>query len=508
VRQWITYIFLASLCCSCGELSFLKKKDDAAAAASAKKKPGDLTADSVAKTGLGVEGSGDEVARALEDDPADDDLEKEKVELQTVLQSDDDSTPEPQADEAAPIKEDTVSHYEFPLVMNEKVKMWMKYFQTRGRGYFQTYLDRSTRFLPSIRRIFKEEGLPEDLAYLAMIESGFSVRAYSHAHCVGQWQFSSGTGKRYGLQINWWVDERRDPEMSTRAAAKYLKDLYGMFDSWYLAAASYNVGEMKIDRAIKKYRTRNFWELSRYRYLPKETKNYIPKLLAAIVMAKNPKAFGFSLANQQAPIEVDTIKVKGSFSLEGLADALEVDYEEFKDLNPLLRRPYTPPDQEVTLYVPKGTTEAALEAVEDLKTGSDVSEFLSVARELASTYRVEFDRATGTYVVHHGDTLGRIAHKYRITTARLRRANGLGRRSRIYAGQRLRVPASTGVMPASATARDATVYVVQHGDTLSRIAQRLKVSFSELLKANRLSGRSRIYVGQRLRIPGRTFATG
>lgn len=185
------------------------------------------------------------------------------------------------------------SKFDYPITINSRVEYWVDYFCGRGRPHFARYLERSEFFIPYIKPILVQSGVPEDLVYLAMIESGFNNHARSHAKAVGSWQFISATGKRYGLQVNWWVDERRDVRKSTLAAVAYLKDLYEMFQSWELAAAAYNAGEAKVARAIRRYGTRDFWALSRQRFFRPETRDYVPKIIAAAIIAKNPAQFGF-----------------------------------------------------------------------------------------------------------------------------------------------------------------------------------------------------------------------
>jgi hypothetical protein len=187
--------------------------------------------------------------------------------------------------------------FDFPVTINSQVEKWVDYFLGRGRGHFQRYLERSELFIPFIQPLLKQNGLPEDLVYLAMIESGFNNHAKSHAKAVGPWQFISATGKRYGLMVNWWVDERRDTRKSTLAAVEYLRDLYGIFRSWELAAAAYNAGEAKVARAIQRYGSKDFWVLSRQRYLRSETRDYVPKIIAAALLAKNRTQFGFPAQN-------------------------------------------------------------------------------------------------------------------------------------------------------------------------------------------------------------------
>ncbi len=189
------------------------------------------------------------------------------------------------------------TQFDFPVTLNSRVEYWMDYFTGRGRPHFARYLERSEFFIPYITPILKSNGMPEDLVYLAMIESGFNNHARSHARAVGPWQFISATGKRYGLMVNWWVDERRDTQKSTLAAVAYLKDLHNMFQSWELAASAYNAGENKIVKAIRRFGTKDFWVLSRQRYLRQETRDYVPKIIAAALIAKNRTQFGFPGSN-------------------------------------------------------------------------------------------------------------------------------------------------------------------------------------------------------------------
>jgi LysM repeat protein len=191
------------------------------------------------------------------------------------------------------------THFDIPITINSRVEYWVDYFTGRGRKYFTKYLERSEFFVPYIAPLLKQNGLPEDLVYLAMIESGFNNFARSHAKAVGPWQFISATGKRYGLMVNWWVDERRDIRKSTLAAVGYLKDLYNMYGSWELAAASYNAGESKIARAIQRYGTKDFWVISKQRFLRPETRDYVPKIIAAAILAKNRGQFGFPVVEQK-----------------------------------------------------------------------------------------------------------------------------------------------------------------------------------------------------------------
>ncbi|MEW6387045.1 MAG: lytic transglycosylase domain-containing protein [Thermodesulfobacteriota bacterium] len=245
--------------------------------------------------------------------------------------------------------------FDVPIAMNKQVRAYLVYFTTERKQTIRRYLSRSTAYLPMIREIFAEHGLPEDFAYLAMIESGFNPNAYSHAHACGMWQFIRGTGARYGLAIDSYIDERRDPEKSTHAAAKYLLDLYKQFGSWYLAAASYNCGEGRVQKEINQSSHRNFWELSANQCLPTETKNYVPQMIAATIIAKNPEKFGFKNIPYLPPLKFDKVKVNEPTSLAAASFACNVPLDDIQALNPELRRGVTPPDLPgYTLKLPVG----------------------------------------------------------------------------------------------------------------------------------------------------------
>jgi membrane-bound lytic murein transglycosylase D len=248
--------------------------------------------------------------------------------------------------------------FDVPIQMNKQVRAYLVFFSTERKGTIRRYLARSTRYLPMIKRVFQEAGLPEDLAYLAMIESGFNCKAYSPAAACGMWQFIKGTGLRYGLTINNYVDERRDPEKATRAAAKYLLDLYKQFGSWYLAAASYNCGEGRVQRELNQSNHKNFWELSANQCLPTETKNYVPQMIAATIIAKNPQKFGFTHVPYLPALKTDKVEIKETTSLTAAAVAVNVPPEELQALNPELLRGITPPDTpSYTLQLPANSAE-------------------------------------------------------------------------------------------------------------------------------------------------------
>ena len=274
-----------------------------------------------------------------------------------------------------------------------------------------------------MKNLLKEHGLPEDLVYMSLIESGFNPYAYSRAKAVGLWQFISMTGKRYGLRVNWWVDERRDPEKSTIAAAKYLKDLYDLFACWYLAAAGYNAGEYKIIKAIKRYQTEDFWKLTNQRYLKRETKDYVPQMIAAALIAKDPEKYGFIDVEYQEPLRYEKVKVPELTDLCLIAKACETSLEEIKDLNPELRRGVTPPNEtEYEIKIPFGKKDF----------------FLKNFEALQPLEKFQFK----THLVKKGETLKGIANHYRVDLEPLLEINHLNKTSPISKGMTLLIPIS------------------------------------------------------------------
>jgi membrane-bound lytic murein transglycosylase D len=311
--------------------------------------------------------------------------------------------------------------FDIPIVINAKVEQFIQHFQTRARKVFTGWLARSERYIPFMRNLLKENGLPEDLVYMALIESGFNPYAYSRSKAAGPWQFIYLTGKRYGLNSNWWIDERRDPEKSTIAAAKYLKDLYDIFECWYLAAAGYNAGEGKIARAMKRHRTEDFWELTKYRYLKRETKDYVPQMIAAALIAKDPEKYGFVGIEYQEPLRYDKVKVPEVTDLRLIAQACEVTIDEIKNLNPELSRWCTPPNfPDYEIKIPFGKKGLFLKNFETLYPGE----------------RFQFK----THRVKKGDTLSQIAKLYRVSLEPILEINRLNKKSHLSIGMNLLIP--------------------------------------------------------------------
>lgn len=232
--------------------------------------------------------------------------------------------------------------FDLPVTYNKKVAVWISYFQTRGKTFFRNWLEKSTKYMPLLQSELKKAGLPTDLAYMVMIESGFSANAVSTAQAVGPWQFIESTGKGYGLQKNWWIDERRDIKKSTLAAIRYLKDLKQEFGSWYLVAASYNMGENGLRKQIKKHGTTDYWELVRHNALPQETQDYVPKILAALMIAKAPNLYGFRDIDAQYPLQYEVVWAPSGTDLENLADYLNITRKAMKELNSELLLGYIP----------------------------------------------------------------------------------------------------------------------------------------------------------------------
>jgi membrane-bound lytic murein transglycosylase D len=364
------------------------------------------------------------------------------------------------------------------VVMNAQVQRHLDSFQARNRKHFRRSLENSGRYMPMIKQILQEENLPEDLAHLALIESGFNPKAYSSAGASGLWQFMSKTGRKYGLVINWWIDERRDPAKSTRAAAHYLRDLYERFRSWDLAQAGYNAGEGRIMRGLKRIQGKSFWSLARTRHISSETRNFVPKFMAAMIISKDPAAYGFVDLNIRKPVEYEEVPVLRPTALRAIAEASGVSLAEIQQLNLDLRRGVTPPNYpDYHLRVPKGTVERIATALKDLKDAP-----------------VRADR----YLVQRGDTLGAIASAFGTAVEDLASLNAISNPALIRAGRELLIPSSSPRPDVNQAGLDGEAYVVRRGDTLSEIAQRHRVQLAHLIRVNGLNPREPIQPGDRI----------
>ncbi|NIN72912.1 MAG: LysM peptidoglycan-binding domain-containing protein [Gemmatimonadetes bacterium] len=401
---------------------------------------------------------------------------------------------EPGADDGGAARSG-IPTWDIPITMNNDVERWLEFFRGDGRENFTIYLRRAGRYEPMMRAILRDAGLPEDLVYISLIESGFSPRAYSRARAVGLWQFIASTGRLYDLQISYWVDERRDPILATKAAAAHLADLYAEFGSWYLAAAAYNGGPGRVRRSVQRSGSDDFWTLSRRRYLRRETRNYVPKLIAAALIAKQPEHYGFFGIETAEPMAYDVVQVPDATSLDVIADAAGVPVAQVMELNPQILRGVTPPGQRYSVRVPPGT-------------GHD---FALHYAQVAPSERVTWVQ----HVVRRGDTLSEIAGLYGVSVSAIRAANPGVRARQLRIGQRLIIPRA-GRLPryASATTVRRSVpvrmeprppqgpyvtYRVQTGDSLWAIAKRYEVTARDLMLWNGLTT-SRIYPGDEVRI--------
>jgi membrane-bound lytic murein transglycosylase D len=310
--------------------------------------------------------------------------------------------------------------------VNEHVRFFLDRFQTGyRRAVVEGWLTRSGRYLPMILEVFRQKGLPEDLVFTVMIESGFNPVAVSQAGAKGLWQFMAPTARLYGLRVDGWLDERLDPEKSTVAAANYLRDLYAQFGSWDLAQAAYNTGDGKIQQVIDRTGSRDFWALRKSPLLPDETKNFVPAIHAATLIGRQPERYGFSVVPEE-PLQYEQVMVPKSSRLVRLAALSGLTLQDLESLNPELRQKQTPPDMPYGLKVPLGTSHAVLAAV-DL--------------DAATARRIAPAPSAGVHVVQAGDTVWRIAKRYGISAKQVVTWNGLDRPDRIFPGERLRVSA-------------------------------------------------------------------
>jgi membrane-bound lytic murein transglycosylase D len=372
---------------------------------------------------------------------------------------------------------------DFPLILNSTVERFLEAMVSSGEYHRRigTGLSRAGTYLPMIRSRFAAAGLPQDLSYLPLIESAFSVKAYSRARAHGMWQFISSTGRHYGLDVGSLVDERRDPELSTAAAVAYLSDLHDQFNDWYLALAAYNSGSGNVRRAIRRSGSRDFWILRRY--LPRETRNYVPAFIASVIVAKKPEKYGFT-APVDKPWNFETIEVPDALDLQFLSKESGIPLDELRELNPAIRRDLTPARSTTNLRLRPGMTASA-------------------ERVLTSTPRDQWAPRM-IHTVRSGDSLYAIARKYGSSVSAIRQANAL-RGSLIRPGQNLIVPRFGTEMRAASNqpqrSADGGVYIVQRNDTLWDIANGFSVSVDSLCAANGLSRRDVIRPGQRLNIP-------
>ncbi len=371
-----------------------------------------------------------------------------------------------------------ISH-DLPLTVNDPVLTYLNYFKTpRGSAIVETGLRRAGRYRAMVQRVLQEEGMPQDLIYLAQAESAFLPQAVSKAGARGMWQFMSFAGRKYGLQKSWWVDERQDPEKATRAAARDLRDLYDTFGDWYLAMAAYNSGAGTVQHAIERTGYADFWELYRRNVLPQETKNYVPIILALTLISKDPARYGIEF-QPEPPMKADAVKPGKPIDLRLVAETIDTDLETLRALNPELLRLVTPADPNYVMRLPEGSAERFF------------AEIAAIPPEKWVSWR--------RHKVENGETLSSIAKQYRVAPAEIADANDLSVGASLEQGEKLIIPASAR----SETATGKLIrYRVRRTDTLGSIADEFDVTSTELRKWNHLKS-DHVVRGMALRIyPG------
>ena len=368
----------------------------------------------------------------------------------------------------------------FEVKRNSRVEHYIRRFSSgKGKRNFAEILKRSGIFLPEIKEILRSEGIPLEIAYLPLIESGFNPRAVSRKNAVGLWQFIRPTGLKYGLKINYWVDERMDVDKSTLAAARYLKKMHEEFGSWELALAGYNCGEKRVFRAMKKTGSTDFWTLSRK--LPRETRNYLPKFNAALIIAKDPEKYGFRITKLEKDYQAVTVPPRKSIA--EIANLLDMGYKEISKYNPSLVGLSTPPGGAYELKVPKDYAERLISVQDQIIALKDVE--------------IPFRTRPTRYTVRQDDSLWKIARKFGTSVEKLKYANRLSS-SVIRPGQRLQIPS-----------RGNLVYVkhkIRPGENIYLLAKRYGTSIDAIKRANNLKS-SLIIAGKTLSIPQRLSST-
>jgi len=365
------------------------------------------------------------------------------------------------------------THSDLPLMMTDPVVGYISYFSTRGRGTLERALARSGLYQDMIQRVLKEEGVPQDLIYLAQAESGFHPLALSRAGARGMWQFMASRAKGYGLERDWWVDERQDPEKSTRAAAHHLKDLYNEFGDWYLAMAAYNSGPGTVQNAVKRTGYADYWQLYKRNVLPKETRNYVPIILAVTIMAKNPEQYGLDKVVTEKPVPFDAVKIDYPVDLRLVAETVDASASTLQDLNPSLLRLTTPKDREFELHLPAGTKDRYLTAI------------TAIPPDMRVWWRY--------HKVVPGDTLSSVAGAFHASRQAIVQANNLDGVENLKVESELIIPVAPGKHPAEEVAsysRRATTYKVRKADTVQSVADNFGVPPAMVRRWNHLKGDS------------------
>lgn len=405
-------------------------------------------------------------------------------------------------------------YFDIPVVYNAATKKWIDYFTGRGRKHFQRYAERAGRYAPVLSKILNDQDLPRDLIFLSMAESGFQNAARSWAKAVGPWQFMPFTGKKFGLEVGFYLDERRDPLKATVAASKYLKYLYGLFGSWELAMAGYNAGEGKIGRAVRRYRSQSFWQIREGRYLKSETKNYVPKIMALAIISKNLTHFGFNEVEFERALDFEEIHVSANTDLYKVAEGIGESFEVVKKYNPELLRWQTPPHgEDYVLRVPVGKRSIWEQKAEDFTVVATDYKTYNL-QGYASLYNVGRKFKVPLDVLSELNKIPGKKRLYPKTTILLPfRADHNQKEERLYADLYEKPRKSVlrrrtyqrwikrGQMAGKKINNPSEFYTVQKGDTLWHIAKKTGVSINTIIRSNyKLVKRRMILPGDRLAI--------
>ena len=437
----------------------------------------DIEADKIAKQSAPVDSRDEKADKDSEPSPHDINLPVPEIEESLKFR------PTPEA------KKPKAFLYDVPMVRNAIVDRWIEYFTGPGRGSFSVWLGRGGRYIKLFREILKEHQLPQDLAYLSLIESGFSPKARSRAGAVGPWQFMPGTARRMGLKINYYLDERRHPMKSTRAASAYLSKLYKEFGDWHLALAAYNAGERRIARAIRRSKRKDYWSLARTRYLPNETRNYVAKYLAGMIIAKNPEVFGFVGIEYANSWDYKAVKLSHGTSLRAISRISNVSLRTLREINAELRTSVTPPSNGYHLFLPH----------------EEAKKFAVKLAKLAKKYHA----SPNGYRIEPGDTFGAIAQRFGIPLDRLLEMNTHLHPRRLQVGAKILLPKPPKRLKA-ALQNAASVngntpmpqsHVVQEGENFWLIAQKYNISTNELVQINTGIDPKRLHIGMKIRLP-------
>jgi membrane-bound lytic murein transglycosylase D len=388
-------------------------------------------------------------------------------------------------------------NFDIPVVYNDSVKMWIKYFTGRGQSHLKNYIKRAGRYVPMMSQILQEFGLPRDLVFMAMAESGFQNSVRSHALAVGAWQFMYFTGKKYGLKIDGTVDERRDPIKATIAASRYLKDLYSYFGTWELAIAAYNAGEGKIARAVRRYKTKNFWKLRKMRYIRKETKHYVPKIMALAIIGKNLNSFNLDDVEFDEPLEFEELLVEGPVDLIKLSSCVEEPLERIQKYNPELLSWHTPYSESYRLRVPTETYSRWHSSCKGENFGADQFQTYKVKRKRTiSSLASQYDLRDSVLVNINEKISHPKAYLYPGQEIKLPFREGHEKKHALYRDlykwrtkrsrkrssyrRRLRLAQKNGKKIAS----PKIFYTVRKGDTLWDVAQKNGITVDTLILSN------------------------